>query len=191
MNAAAWLRRYAAHPDPATAAANLVALVVASNGPFYPPFVLALIGWDRAGAWLTMLATPAFSMVPAISRRWPRAGRAALPLIGIANTVWCAGLFGSASGLGWFLLPCITLAALTFRPDERPLALLVMGLGIGSLIVLVEFPFNGLMVVSPEAAAALTRLNAISVATLSGFISLALINVLRAKYYDNIERTKG
>jgi hypothetical protein len=43
MTVAAWLRRYAAHPDPATATANLVALVVASNGPFYPLYVLALV----------------------------------------------------------------------------------------------------------------------------------------------------
>jgi hypothetical protein len=35
------------------------------------------------------------------------------------------------------------------------------------------------MVVSSEAAAALTRMNAISVATLTGFVSLSLINVLR------------
>ncbi len=179
MRATAWLRRYAAHPDPATAAANLVALVVAGNGPFYPIYVLALIGWDRSGAWLTMLASPVFFLVPAISSRWPRAGRAALPLIGIANTLWCAELFGSASGLAWFLLPCIVLAALMFRPDERSPALLVMGLAIGSLIVVIEFPFSGLMVVSSEAAAALTRMNAISVATLTGFVSLSLINVLR------------
>jgi hypothetical protein len=87
MRAAAWLRRYAAHPDPATAATNVVALVVASNGPFYPLYVLALIGWDHTGAWLTMLASPLFLVVPALSRASPRAGRAALPLIDITNTV--------------------------------------------------------------------------------------------------------
>jgi hypothetical protein len=179
MKAARWLRRYAAHPDPATAAANLVALVVAGNGPFYPLYVLALIGWDRSGAWLTMLASPLFFLVPALSRRSPRAGRAALPLIGIANTVWCAALFGCASGEGLFLLPCIVLATLVFRADERWLALLVMGLAISSLIVLTEFPFSGLMVMSLDTAATLTRLNAISVATLTGFVSLTLMNVLR------------
>jgi len=179
MKAAAWLHRYAEHPDPATAAVNLVALVVAGNGPFYPLYSLALIGWDRAGAWLSMLASPVFFLVPAISHRCPRAGRASLPLIGIANTVWCAVLFGSASGVGLFVLPCIVLAALAYRPDEKFLAISVMGLAIGSLIMLTEFPVSGLMAVSPDSAAALTRLNAISVATLSGFVSLRLINVLR------------
>ena len=181
MKAAAWLRRYAAHPDPATAAANLVALVVAGNGPFYPLYVLALIGWDRAGAWLTMLASPVFFLVPAISRQCPRAGRAALPLIGIANSVWCAALLGCASGVGLFLFPCIVLAALVFRADERWLALLLIGFGIGSLTLLTEVPFSGLMVVSLDGVAALARLNAISVATLTGFVALTLINVLRAR----------
>jgi hypothetical protein len=178
MKAASWLRRYAAHPDPATAATKLVALVVAGNGPFYPLYMLALTGRDRAGAWLTMLASPVFFLVPVISRRCPRAGRAVLPLIGIANTVWCAALFGTASGVGLFLLPCIVLAVLLSRPDENWLAPLVMGLAIGSLILLTEFRFGGLMVVSSDAAAALTRLNVVSVATLTGLVSLRLINIL-------------
>ena len=95
-----WLGRYVAHPDPATAAANLVALVVAGNGPFYPLYVLALIGWGHNGAWLTMLATPFFAAVPAVSRWRSWAGRGALPLVGIANTVWCSALLGIGVGGG-------------------------------------------------------------------------------------------
>jgi hypothetical protein len=92
-----WPGRYVGHPDPATAAANLVALVVAGNGPFYPLYVLALIGWDHDGAWLTMLATPFFAAVPAVSRWRSWAGRGALPLVGIANTVWCSALIVPAA----------------------------------------------------------------------------------------------
>ncbi len=179
MRAVAWLRRYAAHPDPATAATNVVALVVAGNGPFYPLYVLALIGWDRAGVWLTVLASPLFLAVPAISRRYPRAGRAALPLIGIVNTVWCAVLFGGTSGEGLFQLPCIVLVALLYRGGERRLSLLLMGLAIGSVIMLTEFPPSGLMQLSADAAATLARLNLISVATLTGFIALTFAGVLR------------
>ena len=177
MKAVAWLRRYAAHPDPATAVANLVALVVASNGPFYPLYVLALIGWDRAGAWLTMLASPLFFAVPALSRLSPRAARLALPLIGIANTVWCAALFGPASGIALFLLPCIVLALLVPHADERRLALALAGLAIACMIVLTEFSFGGLMVVGPSAAASLARLNLLSATTLTAFVALSLANV--------------
>jgi hypothetical protein len=178
MTPTGWLRRYLAHPDPATAAANLVAVVVAGNGPFYPLYVLALIGWDRTEAWLTMLASPVFFSVPAISRRSSRAGRVALPLIGMANTVWCAALFGDASGVGLFVLPCTALAALMFYPAERWVALLLMGLATLSAILLTTYPFNGLMVLSANDAATLARLNAISVATLTAFVSLTLVNVL-------------
>jgi hypothetical protein len=174
MKAVAWLRRYAAHSDPATAAANLVALVVASNGPFYPLYVLALIGWDRVEVWLTMLASPLFFAVPALSRSSPQAARVALPLIGIANTVWCAALFGPASGMALFLLPCIVLAIMVPHGDERRLALFLAGLAILCMIILTEFPFGGLIVVGPGAAASLARLNLLSVTILTAFVALNL-----------------
>jgi hypothetical protein len=139
MKAAIWLRRYAAHPDPLTSAANFVALVVAGNGPFYPVYVMALIGWDRAGAWLSMLASPLFFAVPAISRLSPRAGRAAL---------LCA--------------------------DDRWLALSLAGSAIACLTLLTEYSLPGLMALPPAAAATLTRLNLISVATLTAFVALTL-----------------
>lgn len=176
MRAAAWFRNYIAHPDPATAAANLVALVVASNGPFYPIYVLALIGWDRPGAWLTMLASPLFFAVPAISHRSARAGRVALPLVGIANTVWCAALFGSTSGIPLFLLPCIVLALLVPHTDERRSGLLLAGLAIACISVLTEVSFDGLMVLSPSALASLARLNVLSATTLTAFVALTLAN---------------
>jgi hypothetical protein len=177
MKAVAWLRRYAGHPDPATAAANLVALVVASNGPFYPLYVLALIGWDRVGVWLTMLASPLFFAVPALSRGSPRAARVALPLIGIVNTVWCTALFGSASGVALFLLPCIMLAVLVPHADERRLALFLAGLAIACMIILTESSFGSLIVVGPAAAASLARLNLLSVTMLTAFVALNLANI--------------
>ncbi len=173
-----WLGRYVAHPDPATAAANLVALVVAGNGPFYPLYVLALIGWGHNGAWLTMLATPFFAAVPAVSRWRSWAGRGALPLVGIANTVWCSALLGSASGVGLFLLPCIVLAALLFRDGERWPMLLLVGAAIGALACVTEFPFVGMMGLGRADSAALARLDALSVATLSGFVAMQTARVL-------------
>jgi hypothetical protein len=180
-----WLRRYVAHPDPATAAANLVALVVAGNGPFYPLYALALIGWDQSGVWLTMLASPLFALVPALSHRWSCAGRASLPLIGIVNTVWCSALLGSASEVGLFLLPCIVLAALLFRDDERWVLWLVVVLAVAALVWLTELPLVGLMHLTESQAAALARLDAISVATLSGFVALQMAKLV------NLSRCAG
>lgn len=179
MKWAAWIRAYAAHADPATATTNLVALVIASNGPFYPIYVLALIGWDRSGAWLTMLATPCFALVPMVSRRHLVAGRAALPFVGIANTIWCTILLGSESGVALFLLPCIVLTALQFRHDERWAMLLLLGSAIAAQIGLAEFPPIGLMHLHTDQAAALARLNKISVATLMGFLALKLATLPR------------
>lgn len=178
MTATGWLRRYAAHPDPATAASNLVALVVAGNGPFYPLYVLALIGWQHSGAWATMLASPGFLLVPALSRRHAAAGRAALPLIGIVNTVWCAALLGTASDVGSFLLPCIVLTTLLFSNNERSRGLLLVALAIAAQIWLIEFPMRGLMDLRTAQASALGRLDAISVATLTGFVALTLAGLL-------------
>jgi hypothetical protein len=180
-----WLRRYSAHPDPASAAANLVALVVAGNGPFYPVYALALIGWDHSAVWLTMLASPFFALVPALSRRSSRAGRTALPMIGVVNTVWCAALLGTASAVGLFLLPCIVLAALLCRDDERWLMWWVMGLAVGALVWLTEFPLDGLMDLTEAPEAALARLDAISVATLSGFVALQMAKLV------NLSRRAG
>lgn len=179
MTVIGWLRRYAAHPDPATAATNLVALVVAGNGPFYPLYVLALIGWYLPGVWLTMLATPAFLLVPALSRRRAACGRMALPLIGIINTIWCAALLGAASGVGLFLLPCIALTVPLFRRNERFRRLLLIALVVGAQIWLIEFPLKGLMDLRADQAAMLGRLNAISVVTLTGFVALTMANLLR------------
>jgi hypothetical protein len=180
MSVAAWYRRYTAHADPATAASNLVALVVGGNGPFYPLYVLALIGWNRSGAWLTMLATPFFLAIPALSHRHPAASRVALVVVGGVNTVWCTALLGSATLLPLFLLPCIILATLLFRTAERRCALLLLSLAIAALIWLTEWPLPGLMPLSAAQASALARLNAISVATLSGFVALTLANVMQA-----------
>lgn len=64
-----WLARYRAHPDPAVQTANTVALVVGSNGPFYPLYVWWLVPETGLIPLLTMLATPFFLAVPLVKRR--------------------------------------------------------------------------------------------------------------------------
>jgi hypothetical protein len=177
----AWFRVYAAHADPSTAAANLVSLVVAGNGPFYPLYVLAAIGRADARACLTVLASPLFLAIPALSRRSSVAGRLALPLAGTLNTLWCVALFGSDSSVGLFLLPCIVLAVLLFRIEERGTRLLLIGLVLTAQIALSEKHFVGLVPLGPGDAASLARLNSISVATLMAFIAITLARLVRGE----------
>ncbi len=173
---------YAANPDPATKAANTIALILAWNGPFYPLSVLFLVGRD-ALPWclLTMLVSPFFYAVPWLSRRYSAAGRVALPLVGAINTVWCMKLFGPDSGVGMFLYPCLILPCLLFRPRERWLMLPLLG-----FVLLLQFlpPSvfgTPIMMLRPDEAVHLYGLNAGSVACLLAFIALQFANVLRAE----------
>ena len=175
------LRAYSAHPNPANAAFNLIAVVLALNGPFYPAYVIGLIGRPGVASLLTMLASPFFFAVPWVARRNADAGRLALPLIGIINTFCCVKLFGPASGVGYFFLPCIILPALLFQPREFWPRLVLIGLAI--LPFLLPNGFYGIPLIKLSAAnlAKLQGLNLFSVATLSGFIALQFANVLRAR----------
>ena len=85
--ARACLTAYVAHDDPLVRAANVIALVVAANQPFYPLYVHWVIGHDAVPTLATFLSTPFFASVPAISRRDPQWGRTVLVLAGMANTV--------------------------------------------------------------------------------------------------------
>lgn len=113
------IKAYAAHPDPRVAAANFLALLVASNQPFYPLYIWWLVSDQIWPSFFTFLSTPFFLAVPALARKNSLAGRALLPATGIANGIQCAWLFGVASGVEMFLIPCAVLALLLFRPRER------------------------------------------------------------------------
>jgi hypothetical protein len=167
------LCRYIAADDPRVATANLVAMVLAWNTPFYPFYVLGASGSGmRPGAWLTLCVFPLFLSVPAVTRRYPLVGRAFLAVIGTANTVFCTWVLGGASGTQLFLLPCITLAALLFRRRER-----VALFGFLLLPILCGVALDKHLPVSPfvcsgEACAAIVWLNAVSVAVLTAFLGV-------------------
>ncbi|HTV68878.1 MAG TPA: hypothetical protein VMF90_10105 [Rhizobiaceae bacterium] len=116
---AAPIRSYAHNPDPLVQGANMVALAVASSQPFYPLYVWWSVSDTVWPVFFTWLSTPFFLAVPWLARRNAFAGRAALPLVGIANTLMCAILFGTASGVELFWLPTLTTAFIFFRPNER------------------------------------------------------------------------
>ncbi len=173
-------RGYCAHLNPANAACNLIAVMLAFNGPFYPAYVIGLIG--RPGllsAW-TMLASPFFYAVPWIGRRNALAGRLALPLIGTLNTFCCLKLFGAGSGVGYFFLPCIILPALLFRQGEAWPRLSLIGFAILPFLLPNTIYGAPLMRLAAAALLKLQGLNLFSVATLSGFIALQFAAVLRA-----------
>ena len=163
---------YAAHDDPMVAACNLIALVVASNQPFYPLYVYWAVS-DHVGPTLfTFLSTPLFLAVPAVARRYPKAGRALLPVAGMANTMLSAKVFGSASGVEIFLIPCALIAATFFRPSERLVAFALIG---ASLIVYLGLNGRYGVPVHLYTAAeyqAFFRLNAMSAGFLSIFAGL-------------------
>lgn len=175
---------YAAHDDPMVAACNLIALVVASNQPFYPLYVYWTVSDHVWPAVFTFLSTPLFLAVPAVARRYSKIGRALLPIVGMANTILSAKVFGPASGVEIFLIPCALIAATFFRPSERLLAFILIG---GA--ILIYFGFNGaygtpVHIYTSSEYQAFVRLNAMSAGTLSVFVGLiasGLISQIKAR----------
>jgi len=159
------LRAYPQHPDPATAACNRIALLVASSQPLYPLYVWWIVGGDWWVSFWTYLSTPFFAAVPAVARRDAIAGRALLPLAGMANLVLSAKAFGEASGVEWFMLPCMLIAVLAFRGSLGP----VLGLlGVATIPVLLHGHYAQPLGQFTEAEyGRFARLNADSVAVLS------------------------
>lgn len=160
---------YAAHPNPLTAACNRIALLVASNQPFYPFYLWWIVGGDWRVACWTFLSTPFFAAVPAIARRNSLAGRTMLPLTGIANGILSTRAFGEASGVELFLIPCGLIACLAFLRNERRVAvvLLIATIGAGLLHGHYGTPCGHF---DASEYTHFLRLNAMSVATLSAMI---------------------
>lgn len=174
----AGITAYVRHPDPRVAAANVVALLVASNQPFYPLYLFWLVSDDITPAWFTFLSTPFFLAVPAVARWNGLAGRALLPLAGMGNTVLSAWLFGTASAVEIFLVPCGVLALLLFRPKERLAGLLLTALAFGAFLLLHDAYGPPMATYDATEYAALARLNLISASALTAFATLLFSNLL-------------
>jgi len=171
------LRDFTFHPDRRAAAANLVATVLAWNTPFYPLYLLWVVGTDAFPAGLlTLCSFPVWVAVPLLSRRHPLASRALLPLAGAANTVFCTAILGVASATELFLVPTTLLAAILFRRAERWVML-----PLTCLPLVLYFALAGHYPVPAYSDAqnhAMLRLNAGSVGTFSiflGFVAAGLI----------------
>src|ERR1700760_1961372 len=95
-------RNYKSNPDPLAALANTVALVVASNQPFYPLYLHAIVGRSAWPAWITLLTMPLFAAIPAVAKRSSLAGRVMLPTVGTANGILAVKLIGTSTGVELF-----------------------------------------------------------------------------------------
>jgi len=166
------LRAYAAHDDPLVAAANLVALVVAGNVPFYPVYHLALIGWDGWPSLFEPLAAPLFFAIPWVSRRSGLAGRALLPVIGVADALACMKIMGEASGNALYFVPCVVAAALSFRAGERWVMLPLVWLPVAAFLLSIDRLGDPLAPFTEAEFAAMLRLNAVSAGVFVGFLGM-------------------
>jgi len=173
------VRAYVAHADPAAATANFVAMIVGWNTPFYPIYVIAFAGWGTLAAVLTGLAAPLFLAVPAIARASSRAGRFALPLIGIANTLWCTKVLGPSCGLELFLLPCAMLTGLLYRRSEKPYLIVAASFAFAANFLPSGVYGAPIVVLSAETAQRLATLNEASALTLALVIAWQIAGLLR------------
>jgi hypothetical protein len=165
-----WFQNYAAHSDPRAALANLVALLIVSNQPFYPFYVYWLVG---VPAWVTLvsfLSTPFFFAVPAVARRNSLAGRVLLCVTGTLNTVLCVWAIGEASGVAMFYFACILIGVLLFRASERLAMAVCTALPMAGYLLLHERLGAPLHVFSAAEYASLTTLHAVSVGSLIAFV---------------------
>ena len=117
-----WAATYVGNPDPVVAAANAGAFLVWGSQPLYPVYVWACVGHDAWPAFLTWLSTPFFIAAPLVARRHSVGGRALFWAAGVANTLLSTKAFGTGTAVGWFLIPCLVIAAGFFRRGEWRIA---------------------------------------------------------------------
>jgi hypothetical protein len=172
------IKIYAAHDDPLVATANLIALVVVSNQPFYPLYLCWFVGPDIAPSMWLFLSTPLFAAVPALGRINTVTGRALLPLAGIANTMLSAKVFGVASGVEIFLIPCVLIGFVVFRPRERLFAIATAGLAFLVFSVLHGRYGAPVHAYSSDEYASFLKLNATSAGTLTAFVGLLVSGLI-------------
>jgi hypothetical protein len=112
--------KLATHEDSLTEASNTIALVLASNTPFYPLYLYFILGHPGL-PWLFFagVSFPFFCLTLPIARREAVWGRTWLSLVATLNSVYVTWLLSEASGTALFLIPCISLAVLSFRRRER------------------------------------------------------------------------
>jgi hypothetical protein len=162
---------YRAHPDPRTASANTLALVLAYNGPCYPLYLYWLIGPAFWPSLISLWAVPLYALVPMLSRRNSLAGRVVLMAVSTLNTVSYVLLFGARAELQLFLLPCIALGLL-FSHAERRLAWALAAVPLALFVWLRHYHGAPIRPFSDSQYHAMATLTEVSVATLTWFLTV-------------------
>ena len=159
--------------DARTAACVSTAWILLINKPIYPLYVWALIGADAATRSLATLAlAPLYAAAPFLARRSALGARIALPLVGLADTVYATKLMGGETGTELFLVACGLLAIVGFSAREATIA--------RALVIVVFLACVGLhgrygaplQAWRPDEAASLFTLNFYGAASLAAFIGL-------------------
>ena len=88
--------------DARTSESVATAWIILANKPVYPLYVWWFAGEGVLASTATMLTAPLYAAVILIARRSGFAARLALPLFGLADTLFATKLFGSPSGSGAF-----------------------------------------------------------------------------------------
>ena len=164
------LQAYRDNPDPLAQLANTVALVIAGNQPFYPLYLYAIVGTAAWPAWLTLLTMPLFAAIPAVARRNALAGRLMLPVVGVANGVLAVKLIGLDTAVELFLLPCVLLSTILFRPDEKPAMAIAIACPFAAYIVVDAAVGAPLVAYSAAEYRSIINMHAFSVASLFALI---------------------
>jgi hypothetical protein len=174
-----WVDGFLANDDPLAAIANSGAFLVWSNQPFYPIYVWALVGRQAWPALLTWLSTPFFVGVALLGRTHPLASRGLFVVAGVVNTLISVKAFGANTAVGWFLVPCLVIAATFFRASEWKVAgALLVGTGLAALLV--RHLGAPLHTYDAADARALAHLNLWSASVLSAYLLFVAVRARRA-----------
>lgn len=166
------IRDYASSHDSRVSTANLIALSVVFNQPFYPLYLYLASERTAFPAIVTALSTPFFAAVPAVAKRNAWAGKVLLVLAGAGNTFLCAKAFGQASGVELFLIPCALLCLALFRRNEwRTAAVLLAAMGTSYILLNGRYG-EALREFSAEEYRSIFFVNAVSVTSISILIVL-------------------
>jgi hypothetical protein len=101
-----------------------------------------------------------------------------LPIVGVANTVLCVKLIGLATAVELFLLPCILLATILFRPAERIFTIPVLVAPFAAYLALDGKLGAPLQLFSSESYGSIIALHAFSVASLTALIGILFASIL-------------
>jgi hypothetical protein len=180
-----WWARLVGHDDPLVRAANVIALMLATNQPTYPLYLWLAVGAGWWHAWIVVLAVPFFAAVPFVARRRPLLGRLLLAAASIGNVVASSLALGSQAGIAVLLLPCAALGAMLFRPGERWAMLAIVCASMLAWLGLADRPGE---VFNAAQYATITRLNALSALALFGFFGFVAGGSARADSIGSANR---